>query len=56
MYRAVEKETHKEYAIKVIKKDALKGKEEALQMEVQVLQKYVGCTESRSTLGCIRSI
>lgn len=41
MYRAVEKETHKEYAIKVIKKDALKGKEEALQMEVQVLQKLV---------------
>ena len=41
MYRAVDKETHKEYAIKVIKKDALKGKEEALQMEVQVLQQYV---------------
>ena len=41
VYRAVEKETHKEYAIKVIKKDALKGKEEALQMEVQVLQKLV---------------
>lgn len=39
VYRAVQKDTHKEYAIKVIKKDALKGKEEALQMEVQVLQK-----------------
>lgn len=39
VYRAIEKETHKEYAIKIIKKDALKGKEEALQMEVQVLQK-----------------
>lgn len=41
VYRAVQKDTHKEYAIKVIKKDALKGKEEALQMEVQVLQKLV---------------
>ena len=41
VYRAIEKDTHKEYAIKVIKKDALKGKEEALQMEVQVLQKWV---------------
>ena len=39
VHRAVDQETHKEYAIKVIKKDALKGKEEALQMEVQVLQK-----------------
>ena len=41
VYRAVQKDTHKEFAIKVIKKDALKGKEEALQMEVQVLQKLV---------------
>lgn len=41
VYRAVQKDTNKEYAIKVIKKDALKGKEEALQMEVQVLQKLV---------------
>ena len=39
VYRAVNKETHKEYAIKVIKKDALKGKEEALHTEVEVLQK-----------------
>ena len=39
VYRAVNRETHKEFAIKIIKKDALKGKEEALQMEVEVLQK-----------------
>ncbi len=48
VYRAIQKDTHKEYAIKVIKKDALKGKEEALQMEVQVLQKLVICSFSSS--------
>ena len=39
MYKAVDKTTSKAYAIKVIRKDALKGKEEALQMEIDVLQK-----------------
>lgn len=39
VFRAQEKTTSKEYAIKVIDKKALRGKEEALQMEIQVLQK-----------------
>ncbi|XP_064399432.1 calcium/calmodulin-dependent protein kinase type 1-like [Halichondria panicea] len=39
VYKAREKSSSKEYAIKVIRKDALKGKEEALQMEIDVLRK-----------------
>ncbi len=39
VYKAREKSDSKEYAIKVIRKDALKGKEEALQMEIDVLRK-----------------
>ena len=41
VYRVIEKETSTAYAMKVIRKEALKGKEEALQTEVEVLQKYV---------------
>lgn len=39
VYRVQEKETSKEYAVKIIDKKSLKGKEEALHMEISVLQK-----------------
>ena len=39
VYRAVEKETGKEVAIKIIDKKSLKGKEESLQNEIAVLHK-----------------
>ena len=60
VYRAVQKDTHKEYAIKVIKKDALKGKEEALQMEVQVLQTlvklYIGSSHTMSISSFVSAV
>ena len=39
VYRGVEKETSREFAIKVIDKKALKGKEEALHNEISVMHK-----------------
>lgn len=40
VYRAVDKKDGKEYAIKIINKAALKGKEDSLDTEVNVLAKY----------------
>ena len=39
VYRVQEKDTGKEFAVKIIDKKALKGKEEALSMEISVLKK-----------------
>ena len=39
VYRVQEKETAKNYAVKIIDKKALRGKEEALHNEIAVLQK-----------------
>jgi len=39
VYRVQEKETGKEYAVKIIDKKALRGKEESLQNEIAVLHK-----------------
>ena len=39
VFRVQEKETSREYAVKIIDKKSLKGKEEALQNEIGVLHK-----------------
>lgn len=39
MVKAQDRETGKQYAVKIIDKKQLKGKEEALQNEIEVLRK-----------------